>query len=186
MVQALDVATKIRRDTRLNLRADETPPAPLAPQKTEVAMAEKAPVLPTTPYESDDPDLRMAKPSPLRDDREKITDDTAVEKVEQQSVAPAMAVPETTAPQIGMSDSDKKIVARWQRQVVVHLNQFKRYPPDARPISDAPWRSPWRLCVQGTWAPKTACTTSGTRPATSARHLAAKSSEADPRRRGGD
>ncbi len=133
-------------DLPVGPRAEETPPAPLTPQKTEVAKAEEAPALPTTPYEPDDPELRMAKPNPVRNDNEQVTDDTAVEKVEQPSVAPAMAVPETTAPppadappapvaaaqQIGMSESDKKIVARWQRQVVVHLNQFKRYPADAR------------------------------------------------------
>lgn len=133
-------------DLPVGPRAEETPPAPLTPQKTEVAKAEEAPVLPATPYEPDDPELRMAKPNPLRDDSEKVTDDIAVEKVEQQSIAPATAVPESTAPppvdappapaaaapQAGMSESDKKIIARWQRQVVVHLNQFKRYPPDAR------------------------------------------------------
>lgn len=83
-------------DLPVGPRAEETPPAPLTPQKSEVAKAEEAPALPTTPYEPDDPELRMAKPNPLRDDSEKATDDTAVEKVEQQSVAkPAMAVPET-------------------------------------------------------------------------------------------
>lgn len=136
-----------KADAPLGPVAQETPPTtPAPPTKTEVAKEEDAPPVPSTPYEPDDPDLRMAKPSPKRNLEETPKDDKTTEAIEQPPAPATVPVLETTAPppseappssvaaapQAGLSETDKRIVARWQRKVVIHLNSFKRYPPEAR------------------------------------------------------
>ncbi|MFN3868386.1 MAG: energy transducer TonB, partial [Hyphomicrobiaceae bacterium] len=44
----------------------------------------------------------------------------------------AAAAQNAVAQQIGITESQRKAIERWQRQVVVHLSKFKRYPVEAR------------------------------------------------------
>ncbi|MEZ5852433.1 MAG: TonB family protein [Hyphomicrobiaceae bacterium] len=119
---------------------------PVTPTQAEVAKAEEAPPLPTTPYEPDDPDLQMAKASPKKDNEETPTNDKTTEAIQSPPTPPSTLVRETTAPppmalppapvaaapEAGLSEKDRRTIARWQRQLVMHLNRFKRYPPAAR------------------------------------------------------
>ncbi len=133
-------------DLPIGPRADESQASAPTPTKAEVAKAEDAPNLTTTPYEPDDPDLRFSKHS-----IEKKADDTPVgdkttEAVESPPVSSSTPVTETTAPppsdappapslaapQAGLSEADRKALERWQRKVVLHLAKFKRYPAGAR------------------------------------------------------
>jgi protein TonB len=118
----------------------------VTPTQAETAKAEEAPPLPTTPYEPEDPDLRMARASPKKDKEETPKDDKTTEAIEQPPTPPSTFVPETSAPppvdlppaavaaapEAGLSEKDKRTIERWQRQLVLHLNRFKRYPPEAR------------------------------------------------------
>ncbi len=133
-------------DLPIGPRAEETQASTATPMKSETAKEEEAPNLTSTPYEPDDPDLKFSKQVVKKEAEESPNDDKTTEKVETKQAAASTAVPETTAPppsnappapvaaapQAGLDKSQRIALERWQRKLVVHLNKFKRYPPEAR------------------------------------------------------
>lgn len=128
-------------------RADAAPEVMESKQQLKPAEAEDTPPVPKTAHEPDDPDLKMPEARPEEpEEEEKKEEDEKVEE-ERPDAAASAASPETTAPPpmqaqeqapkaaapvAGLSDQDKKAIARWQKKVVVHLHGHKRYPSAAR------------------------------------------------------
>lgn len=135
-----------QRDLPVGPLQNEAQAVPNSPPKTETAAAEEAPPLPNTPYEPDDPDLQFAKHNPETDTKTEPTEDQTAEKLDQPDSVASRSVAETTAPppiaaasgeqlaspEAGLSEDDKRAIARWQKRVVVHLNKFKKFPLEAR------------------------------------------------------
>ncbi len=88
------------------------------------------------PTDTDDPDrLVSEKPvaKPAEVQPEAVQSKASAASIASQAAAPpasekAKEAPRSTAPVQGTSDSDRRVVATWQRQLVAHLDRHKRYP----------------------------------------------------------
>lgn len=132
--------------------AEATPEMVESPETVAkpVEKTEEAPVVPKAVEEPVDPDLKMAAAEPeekKKEVEEKPEEpEKVVDEVDRPPAEASAPVPETTAPPPmegergekaaapapGLSEKDKKVIASWQKQVVVHLHGHKRYPPQAR------------------------------------------------------
>lgn len=127
-------------------RADAAPEVMESKQQLKPAEAEDTPPMQKTAHEPDDPDLKMPEARPEEPEEEKKEEEEEVEE-ERPDAAASAPSPETTAPPpmktdeeapraaapvAGLSEQDKRAIARWQKKVVVHLHTHKRYPSAAR------------------------------------------------------
>ncbi len=127
----------------LQEEAPTTPPATeKVPEKTfvDIPPVEQAPLAP-------EPEVVLPKPDPIQDkkvDEEKTAAEVAPQ--EQKAVDPTVGAPLTTAPPrveappappatanaAGTAAKPATVPLSWQKQLMSHLNRFKRYPDAAR------------------------------------------------------
>ena len=127
----------------LQEEAPTTPPATeKVPEKTfvDIPPVEQAPLAP-------EPEVVLPKPDPVQDkkvDEEKTAAEVAPQ--EQKAVDPTVGAPLTTAPPrveappappatanaAGTAAKPATVPLSWQKQLMSHLNRFKRYPDAAR------------------------------------------------------
>lgn len=118
--------------------ADASAASPaIAEQKTSV---EETDLPKAQPTETDDPD-RLVTPQEVKkpeDDEPKTqTIQTAASEASVAAEATAMPSPpsaqeslRSTAPELGIGESLRRVRATWQKELAVHLDRHKRYPPD--------------------------------------------------------
>jgi periplasmic protein TonB len=96
-----------------------------------------------TPTETEDPD-RLVTPQETKKPEDDVlktpTVVTAPSDLSVASEARAMPSPQTakeaprsTAPELGISESLRRARTTWQKELAVHLDKHKRYPPDRPP-----------------------------------------------------
>ena len=127
-----------------HMETSDLPPGVLA-EDSEAAEArleqqkkEEEKTLPVEkPTDTDDPD-RLVSEKPVTKPAEVLMPEAVQSKASAASIASQAAAPpasekakeapRSTAPVQGTSDSDRRVVATWQRQLVAHLDRHKRYP----------------------------------------------------------
>ncbi len=116
--------------------------APVVEQNTtekDVDLPKEAPV------ETDDPDrLVTTDTSKLPDDEAPTIKNKAMKPTEQSVAQEATAPPvvetppkaeKSTTPDQGTGQARQRTRVRWQKELVAHLDRYKRYPPDRRQMS---------------------------------------------------
>jgi len=91
-----------------------------------------------TPDKTDDPE-RLVAPAETKNpkDEEKVVPEVGANSATTAAASEATATPKSqaaatgsrsTAPVLGWGDSDQRVRASWQKELIAHLNRFKRYP----------------------------------------------------------
>lgn len=109
--------------------------AALTPDKTEVEETDLPKAVPT---ETDDPDRLVTREEIDKpQDEARETQQTAISQASAGAEAKAMpspptadAAPRSAAPDPGTGESLRRVRTTWQKELAVHLDQYKRYPLD--------------------------------------------------------
>lgn len=142
---AIEVGIVLETPTR---EATDLPPGPPADDAaaSPAAQEQKATVEETElpkamPTETDDPDRVVSPQATEKPKEEETTKATVTTSASQESVASEAAAPaaiesapqteRSAAPAIGTGESAQLVRATWQKELIAHLNRFKKYPPGA-------------------------------------------------------
>ena len=124
--------------------AEETPPDTPPVQPEELKKTEDTPKVEESPL-APEPEVILPKPEPVVEkEPEKLPEAKPVEAepappVETTNVPLTTAPPKieappapAAAPRMAMTPQQSKARATWQKELVTHVNRFKRYPAEAR------------------------------------------------------
>lgn len=128
--------------------ASDLPPGPEAEASAaspavdeQKAVVEKTELPKDTPTETEDPDRTVAlnpteKPKEEEPTKAAVPTAASTESVASEATAPpaveaAREAERSVAPAQGTGESAQRIKAGWQKELVAHLNRYKRYPPSA-------------------------------------------------------
>ncbi len=138
---ALDLAAPRLAPTDLPPGPESEAAAATPPLPEQKATAEESTLPKDTPTETDDPDRLVAPTAaakPKEDDPQVKTVETSpsAESVASEATAPPASAtapesPRSTAPVQGTGQAAARIRATWEKELVGHLNRFKRYPEGA-------------------------------------------------------
>ena len=120
-------------DVPPGLRAEDSAAAAARPEQQVRSEEELLPV--AKPIDTDDPD-RLVTEKPVEKPRQVVKPETVQSRASTASLASEAAAPpisekaknarHSATPVQGSGDSDQRIVATWQRQLVAHLDRHKR------------------------------------------------------------
>lgn len=137
----LDLTAPHREESDLPPGPEAEDSAASASVQEQKAKVEDKDLPKAQPTETDDPD-RVVSPDaskPQKDETPKVTEVKATptsDSVASEAAAPpkfeaAKDAPVSAAPAQGSGDSAMRVRVTWQKELVAHLNRFKRYPANA-------------------------------------------------------
>ena len=138
----LDLTSPHREDVDLPPGPEAEASAASTSSVAQTAKVEETDLPKAQPTETEDPDRVVAPEAtkPTKDETPTVKAskaNTAADSVASEAAAPpvieaAREAPVSTAPVLGSGESAQLIRTTWQKELVAHLNRFKRYPAGGR------------------------------------------------------